>query len=294
MVSGVLLRKPARPLAPESTWWKTLRKTIRTYFLEPYSGPFFLRNGEELISLETDKHGSFEAFLPTTDTVLQFVAADRKTTISPLHPYPHRFDYQNARYLVVSDIDDTILISKSSIFFSKLWLMLFRQTARRNFVEETEQAYRQLMRNAVPFAYLSASEYNLFSTITNFITYHELPLGPVLLRPFQRWKRLLNPRDRKHYKLDRFEALIAHFPGTHIILFGDDSQHDPQVFADILTHHPGRIRAVFLRKTGFVPDDTGSNILAPHAETTPVFAFSKFSEIEQPLNALIDEITGRS
>lgn len=291
LVTGVMLRKPANPLGPESGWWPTLKKTIRTYFLKPYKGLFRLRANGDLHAIQTDEHGGFEAELEGDfSRPLTFLEEDGISPISQLHTYPHIFNFHNARYMVISDIDDTILVSKSSLFFSKLWLMLFRQTSRRNFVEETEQAYRQLMKTAVPFVYVSASEYNLYSIISNFIVYHDLPVGPILLRPFQRWKNVVKSKDRIEYKINRIEHLAHQFPDTQFILFGDDSQHDPLVFEKIAAKYPKNVRAIFLRKTGWgAPLKYG---LMPADETDiEVHLYEHFSEIETPINQLIDEIT---
>jgi len=292
LVTGVLLRKPANPLPPQGSWWSTLKKTIRTYFLKPYKGAFYLSIDGEKHEVQTDSHGGFEACVETTSpNDLKFLERDGETPISLLHSYPHEFDFSKARYMVISDIDDTILVSKSALFFSKLWLMLFRQTAKRNFVEETEQAYRKLLKTKVPFAYVSASEYNLFSIISNFVTFHELPLGPILLRPMQRWKNVVKSKDRQTYKIDRIEQLIEQFPETRFVLFGDDSQHDPQVFGQIIERHPKNIHAVYLRKTGFISDEKSSAKLEQISKEVDVYSYAQFSEIEPPINTLIDEIT---
>lgn len=291
MITGVMLRKPANPLGPESGWWPTLKKTIRTYFLKPYKGQFRLRANGDVHDIHTDQHGGFETEIEGDfSRPLNFLEEDGTTAISQLHTYPHIFDFHNARHIVISDIDDTILVSKSSLFFSKLWLMLFRQTSRRNYVEETEQAYRKLMATSVPFVYVSASEYNLYSIISNFIVYHDLPLGPILLRPFQRWKNVVKSKDRMEYKINRIEHLVAQFPDTKFVLFGDDSQHDPVVFEKIAAKYPKNVRAIFLRKTGWgAPLKYG---LMPSDETDiEVHLYEHFNEIEKPINTLIDEIT---
>lgn len=295
IAAGVVLKKPATPLSPEGSGWATLKKTVRTYFLSPHIGTIDFRAGEnnELVSI--DKNGGFEIdFSLSGDEELEIIDPDTGKPIPRLHSYPHRFDYRKSKYMVISDIDDTILVSKSSRFFSKLWLMLFRQTSRRNSVEETEQAYRKLMTTPVNFVYVSASEYNLFSIISNFIVHHDLPVGPVLLRPFQHWKNLLKPRERGNYKVKRIRGLINHFPDTQFILFGDDSQHDPGVFAEIAEEYPAQIRAIYLRKTGYITQQKSDKKLTQIKGEVDVYSYSIYADIEHPINDLIDEIINRS
>lgn len=292
---GVVLKKPATPLSPEGSGWATLKKTVRTYFLSPHKGTIDFRAGKHSTSAFIDQNGGFEIdFSLEGNEELEITDPDTGKPIPRLHSYPHRFDYRRAKYLVISDIDDTILVSKSSRFFSKIWLMLFRQTSRRNSVEETEQAYRKLMAIPVNFVYVSASEFNLFSIISNFIVHHDLPVGPVLLRPFQHWKNLLKPRERGNYKVKRIRRLVNHFPDTQFVLFGDDSQHDPGVFAEIAAEYPVQIRAIFLRKTGYISSEKSDIKRTQIKGEVEVHTYSTYADIEQPINKLIDEITNRS
>lgn len=290
LVTGVVLKKPATPLGPEGKWWSTLKKTIRTYFLSPYVGSFIIRAKGKDHQVITNNHGGFETHLDEAfNADLQFMDSTGKRPLSLLHTYPHNFNYTQHKLMVISDIDDTILVSNSSKFFSKLWLMLFRQTDRRNFVEETEHAYRKL-KQKLPFAYVSASEYNLYSIITNFLVYHELPVGPVLLRPFQRWNKVFDRSSRRDYKINRITTLLNQFPQTQFILFGDDSQDDPWVYSEIIRKFPNQVHSVFLRKTGFVSDEKSCEKLEHFSGNTAVYAYKHFDEIQSPVNTLMNEV----
>lgn len=290
-----MLRKGTKPLEPDGSWWDVLVKTIRTYFLKSYKGRLVLTLGEERFETQTDRRGGFEfeTHLAEMDNP-RFTIAASGEPVAIVHSYPTHFDYSTSPTVVISDIDDTILVSKSSEFFSKLWLMLFRQTAKRNFVEETEQAYRLLDGAGYPFIYVSASELNLFSIISNFLQYHDLPIGPIFLRPYQHWRDVLKERTRLNYKTDRIEKILERFDQAKFVLFGDDSQSDPHVFKEISKKYPDKIRAVFIRKTGIgrgretedIPwDIPGSDV--------DVYRYSKFSEIEPQINQLVREAIDR-
>lgn len=287
-----MLRKGTKPLEPDGSWWDVLIKTIRTYFLKSYKGRLILTDGEDRFEAQTDRRGSFEIETHRVEMDNpRFTIAASGEPIPVMHSYPTHFDYSTSPTIVISDIDDTILVSKSSKFFSKLWLMLFRQTAKRNFVEETEQAYRLLDGVGYPFIYVSASEMNLFSIISNFLQYHDLPIGTIYLRPFQHWRDVLKERTRVDYKTDRIERILERFDQAKFILFGDDSQSDPHVFKKITEKYPNNIRAVFIRKTGLghgknneiIPWDIPQSDLG-------VYCYSKFSEIETQINLLVSEV----
>lgn len=293
LVTGTVLRKGTRPVEPDGSWWDVLIKTIRTYFLKAYKGRMVFSDGSERHETYADGRGNFEIETANVELVdPQFSVAASGEKIPVVHTYPTRFDYSDAPTIVISDIDDTILVSNSSRFFSKIWLMLFRQTAKRNFVEETEQAYRRLAKAGLPFIYVSASEMNLYSTISNFLQYHDLPLGAIYLRPYQHWRDLLKERIRLNYKMDRIEKIMDRFDKAKFILFGDDSQSDPDVFEQITKKYPKNVRGVFIRKTGIGRGKKGPVTPwdLPHSDMG-VRCYSKFSEIEPQINQVISETT---
>jgi len=263
----------------KGTWWGTFKNTVKTYFAKPYHGSLKVAWNGGYKEVSVDREGKF-SFLSTNfdSTSMVFKSAEGEG-LTAVQSYPASFDLEKAPYVVISDIDDTILVSKSEKFFSKIWLMLFRQTSKRSFVEESEKAYRHLSSRGIPFAYVSASEQNLFATITNFLIFHELPLGPIFLRPFTHWRSLLKAKARENYKVNRMSHLISHFPETRFALFGDDSQQDPLAFKNILDLYPEQIDSIFIRKTG-----SGNNVNEienlKHLTGTRV-RFSHYSNFEE-------------
>lgn len=294
-VSGTILKENQPPQKMEGNWWNTFKSTIQTYLAKPYQGKVIATWDSGSRETETDKKGifSFECDELDPDT-LKFESQGGKE-INSVQSYPITFDMAATPYMVISDIDDTILVSNSEKFFSKIWLMLFRQTDKRNFVEESEKAYRLLSEKGIPFSYVSASEQNLYATITNFLIYHDLPIGPLFLRPYTHWKALLKAKSREDYKVDRMMRLISFFPETRFALFGDDSQQDPLAFRSILEKYPKQIDAIMIRKTG-----TGLNVdeIAELRELTSgkvrFSHYSEYEEIESIINEIGSEYTVRS
>jgi phosphatidate phosphatase APP1 len=286
-VSGTVLKKTSLTQDIEGSWWGTFKNTVKTYFSKPYRGSLRLFWNGDSLEVETDGQGKFSFITKNLDPSTLSFETTTGASVEQIQSYPTAFDMERAPYIVISDIDDTILVSKSEKFFSKIWLMLFRQTAKRNFVEESEKAYRRLSTAGTPFAYISASEQNLFATITNFLIFHELPLGPIFLRPYTHWKDLLKAKARENYKVDRMTTLIAHFPETRFALFGDDSQQDPLAFKSILEIYPEQIDAIFIRKTG-----SGNNVAEIKklkTLTEPNTRFSHYSEFED-IEPIINKI----
>jgi phosphatidate phosphatase APP1 len=294
-VSGTVLKKDQSPQKMEGNWWTTFKSTIQTYFAKPYHGIIKARwdNGEQ--ESETDSKGIFSFECDKLDPVSMKFESRHSRKLEISQTYPITFDMEKTPYMVISDIDDTILVSNSEKFFSKIWLMLFRQTDKRNFVEESEKAYRKLSESGIPFSYVSASEQNLFATITNFLLFHDLPLGPVFLRPYTHWRDLLKAKSRENYKVNRMMRLITQFPQTRFALFGDDSQQDPLAFKTILENFPTQIDAIMIRKTGSGHNEKEIAELRELTKSKVRFAhYSEFEEIESIVNKIGSEYSVRS
>src|SRR5690606_3325737 len=106
----------------------------------------------------TDVNGNFELIInsKTIDSI-EFSHSNSSEKLDVLQEEKRFYSYCEQDFLVISDIDDTILVSHSARFFSKLWLMLFKPIPNRKTVEESELAYRELRKGRFPFAYVSAS-----------------------------------------------------------------------------------------------------------------------------------------
>ena len=57
-----------------------------------------------------------------------------------------------------------------------------------------------------------------------------------------------NSKNKHATKLDRIVRILQACPGQLFTLLGDDSQQDPGIYASVVKHFPGRIRAVYLRQ----------------------------------------------
>jgi phosphatidate phosphatase APP1 len=97
--------------------------------------------------------------------------------------------------------------------------------------------------------YLSKSESNLYQVIADFIAYHRLPKGALLLSPHLKWNQLLKPNKGKDYKSKHLRELLQNLPDKKFILLGDDTQRDMDVYTEIVNEFKSQIRMVFIRQT---------------------------------------------
>jgi len=158
------------------------------------------------------------------------------------------------KYAVISDIDDTFLISYSTNLRKRLYVLLTENAYSRKPFEGVVRHYQWLelagTRNGYPnpFFYVSSSEWNLYDYITDFSTKNLLPRGVYLLNQTKSFAQIWRTGQNNHAtKFMRITRVIQAFPGRGFILLGDDSQQDPFIYASVVAHFPGRVRAVYLR-----------------------------------------------
>ena len=170
----------------------------------------------------------------------------------PEHYFREIFHYNGFSTGVISDIDDTILVSHARNYLQKIKQLLIKNAYRRKAVHQMSDIYQMLQQKNIRPFYVSNSEANLYPMIHLFLRHHGFPDGPVFLKPYKKWKDFLKQRHHDFYskhKKEKILGILSLFQDKNFILIGDDSQKDPEIYTDIAQHHPGRIKAIFIRKT---------------------------------------------
>ena len=162
---------------------------------------------------------------------------------------PHPGDYA-----IISDIDDTFLISYSSNLRKRLFVLLTENAYSRKPFDGVVRHYQSLEmagEHALypdPFFYVSSSEWNLYDYITDFSKKNILPRGVYLLNQMKSFTQLWKTGQNNHgTKFMRISRIMQAFPERKFILLGDDSQQDPTIYASVVEHFPGQVKAVYLR-----------------------------------------------
>ena len=157
--------------------------------------------------------------------------------------------------MIISDIDDTVLVSHSTQTMKKLRLMLLKNALTRHPFPGVTEFYKALSKGKddtsdFPFFYVSSSEWNLYDLLEDFFYANELPKGIFLLRKleysiYKFWKSGGGSHDHKY---DKIKRLLEIFPDQKAILIGDSGQKDPWIYSDIALENPGRIETIYIRK----------------------------------------------
>ena len=162
----------------------------------------------------------------------------------------------------ISDIDDTFLVSHSSSFFRKLYVLLFKNLNNRKVFQDVASHYEALSRagraegdgpNA--FFYVSSSEWNLYRLITQFAVLHNLPKAVLLLKSIKTGVTdfFLSGRGDHNHKFDKIKHILEMYPKLKFVLLGDDTQQDPYLYQNLCKIFPVTVKAVYIRQTGSRP-----------------------------------------
>jgi phosphatidate phosphatase APP1 len=188
---------------------------------------------------------------------------------------------------IISDIDDTFLISHSNNFFKKLYVLLLRNLNRRKIFEDVVQHYKALslagQSNNVAsnsFFYVSSSEWNLYEFIDSFIHLHELPKAVIKLKKIKTGISdfLFTGRGSHDHKFEKIKDIISFYPHLAYVLLGDDTQQDPYIYERICKIFPLNIKAVYIRQKGSSQKSSVENLLKNIASLNVEVCYFKYSQ----------------
>lgn len=159
---------------------------------------------------------------------------------------------------IISDIDDTVIISHATSLGKKLWLSISKNAYTRRPFPGVSDFYALLSNQGQnPVFYVSSSDWNLFDLIQDFLAYRKIPAGPILLKdPHVNLRNIWKSGGGNHnHKLEKISMLLALLPTMKFILIGDSGQHDPELYTEIIEKHPNRIKAVYIRRIKKVDEE---------------------------------------
>jgi phosphatidate phosphatase APP1 len=158
----------------------------------------------------------------------------------------------SVRFGVISDIDDTVIQSGvSNILQAARAIILGNARTRLPFPGVA--GFYQALRNGVsgneknPIFYVSSSPWNIYDVITEFMDLRKIPRGPVLLRDWDIGFGALSSIRHFDHKGDAIRNILQSYPELPFILLGDTSQHDPEIYRQIVSEFPNRVKAIYIR-----------------------------------------------
>ncbi len=248
---GVLLNKAPFKYDKKIGALRNLVKVIKSYFISVYANKdISITSNGETIKVTTDTHGSFQIIVEFQHNgALKIYAEGQNEPLKQLQSYPTTFHETNSAFDVISDIDDTIIVSYTADLFKRIGTLAFKTPHKRKVIEFTQKIFAEFKKLDARLFYVSKSESNLFGMLTAFIEHNNLPKGPLFLTPYLKLYQLVNPKKEVNFKIDRIRFLIKNTHNKKYVLFGDDSQGDIEIYTAIAMDFPQRILKIYIRQT---------------------------------------------
>lgn len=148
---------------------------------------------------------------------------------------------------IISDIDDTI--KESNVSDKK---ELLKNTFLRKFkpIRGLANVYQKWQSTGAAFHYVSASPWQLYPSLLEFISTENFPKGSFYLRNFRikdgSFFQLF--KSSQQYKFDTIEKIIVNNPKRMFILVGDSGEHDPEVYGHLARKYSEQIIKVLIRQ----------------------------------------------
>jgi phosphatidate phosphatase APP1 len=208
--------------------------------------------GAEVTTI-TDDDGYFRAELDGAELAAPWtegrvtLAAPYRGIESASAPVRVRVSDERATLGVISDVDDTVLVTGVQRTLTMLRQTFAGSALTRTTFDGAPELYRALARDddRNPCCYVSSSPWNLHGFVVGFLAHRGFPAGPVLLRDLV----------TGGHKRDRIDEVLGLHPDLPFVLIGDSGEHDPEIYAETVRRHPGRIVAVCIREVRLDPGD---------------------------------------
>jgi phosphatidate phosphatase APP1 len=247
---------PTEPVEGEGVVDAALR-TVRNFLTDDLPDvPLRVTVGTAQADTVTDSDGYFQVRLLaggldspwTTGTVelaAEYRGLDRVSTtpLQVLVPGP------DARFGVISDIDDTILETGVQRVGRMIRQTITGSALTRTPFPGAAELYRDLAAATNPVFYVSSSPWNLHAFLMAFLRHRGFPTGPVLLRD------LLGSSAGREQKHGRIQEILDLHPTLRFVLIGDSGEKDPEIYAEVVRTNPGRILAIYIREVRLDPGD---------------------------------------
>ena len=160
---------------------------------------------------------------------------------------------ETCRFVVISDIDDTVMHTGVASKAMMLW-RLFMQGAESRVAFPGVAAFLRALHTGVsgaehnPMLYVSRAPWTNYEVLDAFFRLHGIPVGPLLfLREWGLTVQSPLPRRGKGHKLELIRNMLALYRDLPFVLVGDSGQRDPEIYAQVVREHPGRVLAVYVR-----------------------------------------------
>lgn len=203
-------------------------------------------------------------------------------------PVVHRTP-RDARFGLISDIDDTVMQTNAFALWRNLWTTLTGSVEGRMVFDDSTSLLVQLVdegRN--PVFYVSSAPWNMHRFLTQVFERNCVPLGPMFLSDYGIDDRTFIAPGHRQHKLRHIETILNANPELGFVLIGDTGQRDADVYLRAIGNHEGQVLAVILRHAGEVGDAARLALGKLRATDVPVFDAARFDDLQHTVMSAIE------
>lgn len=143
-----------------------------------------------------------------------------------------------AKTLIVSDVDDTIKITD---VLGKTSTLVFNGLFRSKAFSGMSELYQSMNKADTTFFYVSGSPRIIKFRVQEFLEDNQFPGNKNTILKNN------TDSDTLNFKISAIRGLIASETPDQVILIGDDTEHDPEVYNTISKEYPGLVKATYIR-----------------------------------------------
>jgi phosphatidate phosphatase APP1 len=245
----------------EDSWWKNLRNMFRVFLrarAEKATLSFTI-SGQSM-PITTDDMGFFWAEIPLQKILGHpgWIAIDFE--LDPMRGYGEIREQTGSMLSIpscatfatgiISDIDDTILETNATDLLMSAKLTFIKNSTTRIAVEGMSALYNCIVEAAAPrispVFYITSSSWSLYDLMSDFLDLQHFPKGPLLMQKIGLTNNKLIRKGHNH-KILKIENILKTIKNLSFFLFGDNGQADRQIYFEIASRYPDRIKAVCIR-----------------------------------------------
>ena len=238
--------------------WNNFLVFITSYLAQPLSNvEIEVTFAGKTMRTQTDALGFYELVMPLSSIAIPDKSSWMEGSVKVFRhsdetPFAVMMRGRSVQFGVISDIDDTILISNATNKFRLIYSTMFKHASARRAFPGVVELYRRLRKGDTgtqtnPFFYVSSSHWNLFTFLTTFFQLNTLPQGPLLLKRTAGIRSAIRSVGNHAHKEMSMQKILELFPDTSFILIGDSGQKDARIYASLFEKYPDRIKEIYIR-----------------------------------------------
>ena len=276
-----VMEAPELPGDSRIPYWEVAQANLRRHAsLDIVGATVELRIGDHTGTEVTDSHGYANFSLPVPG--LRTGWHEAHATVTPVENGESASGTGRvvkpslkAPFLVISDIDDTILLTGLTEGVAMVARTVLREASERAAIPGMASLYRGLARGIpsasghrkpVPtFFYVSTGTWSFYPALQEFVQLRGFPVGPMFLTDWGPTERYLRRSGAEH-KRTAIRRLLEAYPGMRFVLIGDSGQRDALTYEEMAREFPGRVALIIIRQVGDDDDERNVELRSRAAE----------------------------